>query len=72
VEVYKAETVEIFRRYRTGLITRRACINALDAAVAGLVPRLRPEELAPLKAVLEHNNKALVEEAMQRIRGRNT
>jgi hypothetical protein len=72
MEVYKSETSEILRRYRAGEITRRACINALDAAVAGLVPRLRPKDVPALRALLEANNKALVEEAKKRIRSRGT
>ena len=67
MEVYKAETVEVFRRYRARLISRHACIIGLDAAVAGLVPRIRPDELPALKALLTANNKALMEEATLRI-----
>jgi hypothetical protein len=49
VKVYKAECREILRRYRAGEITRAACINALDAAVAVLVPTLAPDQLEQLR-----------------------
>ena len=45
MEVYKAETQEILRRYRADMKTRDACIAALDAAAVGLIPTLKPEEL---------------------------
>ena len=66
MDVYKAECAEILRRYRAGDITRHACINALDAAVAGLVPKLHPKDLPPLRALLKANNEAMVREVKRR------
>ena len=40
-EVYKSETQEIIRRFLARRLSFPDCIAALDAALAGLVPRLR-------------------------------
>ena len=53
MENYKAETREILRRYSAGAITESQCIYAMDAAVTGLAPRLKPEELKILQAPMK-------------------
>jgi hypothetical protein len=53
----------ILRRCRSGQITRKACIKALDAAVARIVPRRIPKDVPVLQALLKHNNEILPEES---------
>jgi hypothetical protein len=63
MEVYKAETREILRRYRAGKITRSTCITALDAAIAGLEPFLATDQLKTLHASMKSTHEALPKEA---------
>ena len=43
----------------SGQISHAECVTALDAALSGLVPRLKPEELEELRAVMLANNAIL-------------
>ena len=65
MEVYKSETKEVLSRFLSRRLSFPACIAALDAALAGLLPRLRPEELPALRELMLANN-AIVMTEMER------
>jgi hypothetical protein len=50
--VYKRETREVIRRFFLHQLSFPSCVAALDAALTGVVPRLRPEELCSLPIVM--------------------
>lgn len=66
MEVYKSETREVLSRFLSRRITFPGCIAALDAALAGLLPRLRPEELPALRELMLANNEVVMEEMQRR------
>jgi hypothetical protein len=66
MEVYKRETQEVIRRFLAHRLSFPECIAALDAALAGLVPRLTGEELAELRAVMLSNNEIVMKEMERR------
>ena len=65
MEVYKSETKEVLSRFLGRRLSFPDCIAALDAALAGLLPRLRPEELPVLRELMLANN-AIVMKEMER------
>lgn len=65
MEVYKSETREVLDRFLGRRLSFPACIAALDAALAGLLPRLRQEELPALRELMLANN-AIVMKEMER------
>lgn len=66
MEVYKSETREVLGRFLSRRITFQGCIAALDSALAGLLPRLRPEELPALRELMMANNEAVMKEMERR------
>jgi len=66
MEVYKSETREVLSRFLSRRITFPGCIAALDAALAGLLPRLRPEELPALRELMLANNDIVMKEMERR------
>ena len=64
--MYKQEASEIVGRFLHRRLTFAACICALDAALAALVPNLKPEQLPLLRAVMLANNERLMEEMAKR------
>jgi hypothetical protein len=66
MEVYKSETREVLDRFLSRRITFPGCIAALDAALAGLLPRLRSEELPALRELMLANNEAVMKEMERR------
>src|SRR3954447_11268604 len=66
MEVYKTETREVLDRFLSHRLTFPACIAALDAALAGLLPRLRPEELPALRELMLANNEIVMKEMQRR------
>jgi len=66
VEAYKSETQEIIRRFLARRLSFPDCIAALDAALAGLVPRMKAEELDALRAVMIANNEIVMKEMERR------
>jgi hypothetical protein len=66
MEVYKSETREVLGRFLSRRITFPGCIAALDAALAGLLPRLRPEELPALRELMLANNEVVMKEMERR------
>jgi len=66
VEVYRSETQEVIRRFAAHKLTFPACICALDAALAGLIPRLTCEQLPLLRALMLANNETVKYEMRKR------
>jgi len=66
MEVFKSETREILRRYLTGEIGCEDCVTSLDAAVAGLISFLKPEDLPEVVAVMNENTATLATEMKRR------
>ena len=66
MEVYKSETREILARFLARRLSFPDCIAALDAALAGLLPRLRPEELPALRELMLANNAVVMKEMERR------
>jgi len=66
VEVYRRETREIVRRFLSRQLSFPNAISALDAALAGLIPRLNPEQLDELRAIMLANNEIVMEEMQKR------
>lgn len=69
VEVYKNETREVVRRFISHQISFPMCVAALDAALAGVIPKLQPEQLDELRAVMLANNEEVMDEMARRARG---
>jgi hypothetical protein len=69
MEVYKRETQEIIRRFLLRQLSFPKCIAALDAALAGLLPRLQPQELDEVRAVMLANNETVMAEMARRSLG---
>jgi hypothetical protein len=61
VEVYEAETREIIRRYLIEQIGYQDCVAALDAALAGLLPYLGPQQVEKARSIRAANNELLEE-----------
>ena len=66
VEVYKQETSEIIRRFMLHQLGFPKTIAALDAALAGVLPLLSPDELDEVRAVTLANNAKVMEEMARR------
>jgi hypothetical protein len=66
MEVYKSETKEVLSRFLGRRLSFPACIAALDAALAGLLPRVRPEELPTLRELMLANNAVVMKEMERR------
>jgi hypothetical protein len=67
MEVYKRESEEIIRRFLERRIGFHECMAALDAALAGLIPKMTPEELESVKVQMAANH-AIVKDEMERRR----
>ena len=66
MEVYKSETREIIKRFLARNLNFPDCIAALDAALAGLVPRLQDGQLPILRALMLANNEIVMKEMERR------
>ena len=67
MEIYKRETRQVIRRFLLHQLGFSNCISALDAAFFGfLIPRLHPEELGTLRAVMFTNNETVMKEMERR------
>jgi hypothetical protein len=66
MEVYKSETREVLDRFLARRLNFPSCIAALDAALAGLLPRLRPDELPALRELMLANNEIVMKEMERR------
>ena len=72
MEVYKSETKEVLHRFLGHRLKFPECIAALDAALAGLIPKLTPEQLPELRAVMLASNEWVMKEMHKRERARKT
>ena len=66
MEVYKRETREVVKRFLIHQLSFPSCIAALDAALAGVIPRLLPGQLNEVRAVMLANNNQVMEEMARR------
>jgi len=69
-KVYKGETGDIRHRFLGHRLTFPDRIAALDAALAGLIPKLTPEQLPALRAIVVSNNERVMKEMAERKRVR--
>jgi hypothetical protein len=66
MKVYERETEEIIKRFLDRRLSFTACIAALDAALAGLIPTLEGEQIARLRIVMLANNQIVMKEMERR------
>jgi hypothetical protein len=66
MEVYEHQTREVIERLLAHKISLAQCVAALDAALAGLVPKLTCEQLPHLQALLLANNETVMAEMERR------
>jgi len=66
MEVYQSETREVIRRFLSHRLNFPDCIASLDAALAGLVPRLQDGHLPTLRALMLANNDIVMKEMERR------
>jgi CRP-like cAMP-binding protein len=66
MEVYKSETREVIRRFLARRLSFHDCVASLDAALAALTPRLKDEQIAPLRALMLENNDMVMKEMERR------
>jgi hypothetical protein len=64
--VYKQEAKIVVNRFLRNRISFPQCIAALDAALAGLIPRLTAEQIAPLREIMLANNETVMKEMEKR------
>jgi hypothetical protein len=70
MEVYKSETREVVNRFLRRRLSFPDCIAALDAALAGVLPRLQPSELPALREMVLANNEIVMKEMERREQSR--
>jgi CRP/FNR family cyclic AMP-dependent transcriptional regulator len=66
MEIYKSETRNLIKRFLNDTLSFDDCVAALDAALAGLTSRLSGGEIAPLRALILHNNDIVMMEMKRR------
>ena len=66
MEAYKSETQTIIERFLFRQITFPECISALDTALTNLIPRLKGEHIASLRAHILDNNTLIMQEMERR------
>ena len=66
MEVYERETAKVIRRFLPRRISFPECIAALDAALAGLIPRLTGKQIPQLRIVMLANNEIVMKEMARR------
>jgi hypothetical protein len=59
MEVYRAETKEILRRFAAGHITYQQSLVALNAALAGFLPAMNRNDLEEVQSITQANNRIL-------------
>ena len=70
MEVFRSETREVLRRFLRRRLSFPECIATLDAALAGVLPRLQPSDLPALREAMLANNDIVMEEMERRERTR--
>ena len=66
MEVYKKETREVVRRFLVNQLSFPQCVAGLDAALAGLLPKLNPEQFDEVRAIMLANNDTVMDEMARR------
>jgi hypothetical protein len=66
MKVYERETRTVIRRFLGQKLSFAGCIASLDTALVRFIPRLKPEELAELRAVMFANNETVMNEMERR------
>jgi hypothetical protein len=66
MEVYRRETREAVRRFLLHHLSFATCISRLDAALLRFIPRMKPEQLDELLAVMLENNERVMKEMENR------
>jgi len=66
MEVYKAETRRVIRRFLSHRLGFANTIAGLDAALARVIPRLKPGQLDELRAIMLANNEMVMAEMHRR------
>ena len=66
MEEYKSETRRVVNRFLLRQLSFPNCISALDAALARFIPRLHPDEMEALRAVMLANNEMVMKEMARR------
>ncbi len=66
MELYKAETQKVIKRFLRDHLSFGACIHELDAALARLILRMPEKDLPTLRAVMLANNEIVMEEMARR------
>jgi hypothetical protein len=66
VEVYKRECHDIVQRFLANKISFAWCTAALEAALADVTPRLKPDEITELRQLALANNAVVMEEMARR------
>jgi hypothetical protein len=66
VEQYARETAAVIKRFLHLRLSFPACIAALDAALARLMPRLTGDQIVPLRGLMLANNETVMKEMERR------
>jgi hypothetical protein len=66
MEEYKSQTARAVNRFLRRQLSFANCIASLDAALAGLIPRWRSDDLDVLRAVMLANNERVMKEMERR------
>jgi hypothetical protein len=73
MEDYKAECVEIMRRFKERQIDHRQCVASLDAAIAGVLPGLTADGVAEAQRAMAENYRIIAREVeWRKITGQRT
>ena len=59
MDVYRAETQEIIRRFLAGKFTQDQCAAALYAAFTGVLPEIKAEDLRTLRVIVADNERMM-------------
>ena len=62
MEVYKAECVEILRRFKAREIDHRQCVALLDSAIAAVLPGLTSDGATEAHRAMDENYRILARE----------
>jgi hypothetical protein len=66
METYRRKTRDIVRSFLQHQRSFPNCIAALDAALADFIPRMTPEQLPRLRALMLANNETVMKELERR------
>jgi hypothetical protein len=66
MEVYKAETREILRRFLARELSHKDCTGLLNTALMDIIPHLDPSDLPALQKIVSETNRAVSDEMSRR------